>query len=43
MKDHWAEEAMRLLAAGGVVSGESGAAGLAALLALYQEMPGFSE
>jgi len=41
MKDHWAEEAMRLLAAGGVVSGESGAAGLAALLALYQEMPGF--
>ncbi len=41
MEDHWAEEAMRHLAAGGVVSGESGAAGLAALIALCKEMPGF--
>lgn len=41
MEDRWAEEAMRRLAAGGVVSGESGAAGLAALIALCAEMPGF--
>jgi len=41
MEDHWAEEAMRRLAAGGVVSGESGAAGLAALIALCAKMPGF--
>ena len=41
MEDHWAEEAMRRLAAGGVVSGESGAAGLAALIALCTVMPDF--
>ncbi|MBW2595969.1 MAG: diaminopropionate ammonia-lyase [Deltaproteobacteria bacterium] len=41
MEDHWAEEAMRSLAAGGVMSGESGAAGLASLIALCAEMPGF--
>lgn len=35
--DRYAEQAMRLLARHGVVSGESGAAGLAALLALRQE------
>jgi diaminopropionate ammonia-lyase len=32
--DEWAREAMRLLAASGIVAGESGAAGLAGLLAL---------
>ncbi len=32
--DEWAKRAMRLLAAGGVVAGESGAAGVAGLLAL---------
>ena len=41
MKDHWAEEAMRRLAVEGVVSGESGAAGLAALIALCTAMPDF--
>lgn len=41
MEDHWAEEAMRCLAAEGIVSGESGAAGLAALIALCKEDPGF--
>ncbi len=35
--DEWAREAMRLLARDGVVSGESGAAGLAGLLALRDE------
>jgi diaminopropionate ammonia-lyase len=37
--DERAREAMRLLATGGVVSGESGAAGLAGLLALVDEHP----
>jgi len=41
MEDHWAEEAMRHLAAEGIVSGESGAAGLAALIALCEESPDF--
>ena len=41
MEDHWAREAMRCLAAEGVVSGESGAAGLAALIALCEERPDF--
>ncbi|MEA3486313.1 MAG: pyridoxal-phosphate dependent enzyme, partial [Thermodesulfobacteriota bacterium] len=41
MEDHWAQEAMRCLAAEGVVSGESGAAGLAALIALCKENPDF--
>jgi len=41
MEDHWAREAMRCLAAEGVVSGESGAAGLAALIALCKERPDF--
>jgi len=41
MEDHWAEEAMRRLAAEGIVSGESGAAGLAALIALCKEDPRF--
>lgn len=40
MEDHWAKEAMRYLAAAGVVSGESGAAGLAALIALSRKKPG---
>ncbi len=37
--DHYAEEAMRILATCDIVSGESGAAGLAALLALQAERP----
>ena len=37
--DERAREAMRLLAAGGVVAGESGAAGLAGLVALADEHP----
>ncbi len=41
MEDHWAKEAMRHLAAAGVVSGESGAAGLASLIALSRKKPGF--
>ncbi|MEA1970055.1 MAG: diaminopropionate ammonia-lyase, partial [Thermodesulfobacteriota bacterium] len=41
MEDHWAREAIRRLAAEGVVSGESGAAGLAALVALCKERPDF--
>lgn len=41
--DHYAEEAMRILAAGGIVAGESGAAGLAALLALRAESPDLAE
>ena len=39
VEDGRAREAMRLLAAGGVVAGESGAAGLAGLLALVDEHP----
>jgi len=35
--DHYAGEAMRILARHGVVSGESGAAGLAAVLAIHRE------
>jgi len=41
--DHYAEEAMRILAACDIVSGESGAAGLAALLALRTERPDLME
>lgn len=41
IEDEWAEKAMRLLANHGVVSGESGCAGLAALIALKSEDPGF--
>jgi len=41
IEDHYAEEAMRELAGEGVVAGESGAAGLAALIALKKEYPGF--
>jgi len=41
IEDRWAREAMRCLAAEGVVSGESGAAGLAALIALCKERPDF--
>jgi diaminopropionate ammonia-lyase len=41
IEDSWAEMAMRTLARNGVVSGESGCAGLAALLALKSEHPGF--
>jgi len=36
IEDAWAERAMRLLAKGGVESGESGAAGLAGLLAMLE-------
>jgi len=39
VEDERAREGMRLLAAGGVVAGESGAAGLAGLLALTDEHP----
>ena len=35
--DEWARAAMRLLARSGIVAGESGAAGLAGLLALFHE------
>ena len=38
--DDWAREAMRMLAGAGIVSGETGAAGLAGLLALSQEEGG---
>lgn len=41
VEDSWAEMAMRTLARNGVVSGESGCAGLAALLAMKSEHPGF--
>lgn len=42
--DEYARKAMRLLAASGVVAGESGAAGLAGLLALHAEKaPGVSQ
>jgi len=37
IEDRWAEEAMRAAAREGVVSGESGAAGLAALLAILHD------
>ncbi|TFG38531.1 MAG: diaminopropionate ammonia-lyase [Syntrophobacterales bacterium] len=43
IEDRYAEEAMRLLAGEGIVSGESGAAGLGGLIALSNEMPGFIE
>ncbi|MEA3471322.1 MAG: diaminopropionate ammonia-lyase, partial [Thermodesulfobacteriota bacterium] len=43
IEDHYAEEAMRLLAGEGIVSGESGAAGLGALIALLNEEPSFAE
>jgi diaminopropionate ammonia-lyase len=41
IEDDWAERAMRILAGHGIVSGESGSAGLAALLALKSEHPAF--
>jgi diaminopropionate ammonia-lyase len=41
--DHFAEEAMRLLAGEGIVSGESGAAGLGGLIALLKEEHSFAE
>jgi diaminopropionate ammonia-lyase len=37
IEDRWSREAMRMLAGAGVVSGETGAAGLAGLLAVAQE------
>ena len=37
IEDRWAREAMRMLAGAGIVSGETGAAGLAGLLALARE------
>jgi len=37
--DEWAEEAMRLLAAEGIVAGETGAAALATLLVLVDKRP----
>jgi len=43
VEDNYAREAMILLAEEGVVSGESGAAGLAALIALHAEKPDFIE
>lgn len=43
MEDHYAERAMRELGRRGIVSGESGAAGLAALFALREERPDFLE
>jgi len=43
IEDAYSEEAMRLLAKEGIVSGESGAAGLAALIALCRENPHFIE
>jgi len=41
VEDNYAEEAMILLAGEGVISGESGAAGLAAIIALHAERPDF--
>ncbi len=41
--DDWAEEAMRLLAAEGIVAGETGAAALATLLALADRRPDLSD
>jgi diaminopropionate ammonia-lyase len=43
IEDHYAEEAMRLLAGEGIISGESGAAGLGGLIALLKEAPSFAE
>jgi len=43
IEDTYSEEAMRLLSKEGVVSGESGAAGLAGLIALCRENPDFME
>lgn len=43
VEDNYAREAMILLAEQSVVSGESGAAGLAALIALHSERPHFIE
>ena len=43
IEDAYSEEAMRLLAKERIVSGESGAAGLAALIALCRENPHFIE
>jgi len=40
IEDDWAREAMRMLAGAGIVSGETGAAGLAGLLAFAQEEEG---
>ena len=40
IEDRWAREAMRMLAGVGIVSGETGAAGLAGLLAVAQEEGG---
>ena len=40
IEDDWAREAMRMLAGAGIVSGETGAAGLAGLLAVVQEEGG---
>jgi len=40
IEDDWAGEAMRMLAGAGIVSGETGAAGLAGLLAVAQEEGG---
>lgn len=37
IEDHWSRAAMRMLAGAGIVSGETGAAGLAGLLAMAQE------
>ena len=37
IEDHWTQKAMRMLAEAGVVSGETGAAGLAGLLAVAAE------
>jgi diaminopropionate ammonia-lyase len=37
IEDRWAREAMRMMAGAGIVSGETGAAGLAGLLALARE------
>ena len=41
--DEWAEEAMRLLAANGIVAGETGAAALATLLVLVDKRPDLRE
>ncbi len=39
LEDKWAENAMKTLALGGIISGESGSSGLAALLAVKKEAP----
>lgn len=43
IEDSWAKEAMRILNKNGIVSGESGSAGMAALLALKAEHQDFFE